>query len=89
MEHFLNNTNKTITTSDFKDAQDNDELLNLIYICVCSFFVALGVISNFVSFFVFLKASRRAPTIVTKNLLIMFTISNSLYLVIFWYYGKY
>jgi hypothetical protein len=89
MELVVNNTNNTIVNDSTIDKQDSDGILDLVYIYVCSFFVVFGFISNFISFFVFLKASRRAPTIVTKNLLIVFTISNSLYLVIFWYYGKY
>ena len=90
MELFSNNsTNNTIDIdSNTKERQDSEEILNLVYICVGSCFVGFGLMSNFISFFVFLKASRRAPTIVTKNLLIMFTISNSLYLINYWYYGK-
>jgi hypothetical protein len=90
MELFLtNSTNSSLDIkSTSKERQNSEDILNIVYICVGSCFVGFGLISNFISFFVFLKASRRAPTIVTKNLLIMFTISNSLYLMIFWYYSN-
>ena len=83
-------TTTTYANTTIASVQKNDDyVFNLVYISLCTFFVAFGCLSNLVSFFVFLKASRRKPRIVMKNLLIMFTVSNTSYLVLFWYNGKY
>ena len=76
--------NQNITQSFFKfDASSS--LINLLNIYVCTFLVIIGTIGNMISFIVFIRAGKKAPRIMTKNILILLTISNSIYLVLFWY----
>ena len=61
-------------------------LLSFLNVYVSSFLVAIGVFGNCISFLVFLRSSYYAPKIITRNSLILLTISNSVYLLLVWYY---
>lgn len=67
-----------------KDTQSS-YLINLLNIYVCTTLVIIGTLGNLLSFIVFLRAGKKNPRIITKNLLILLTLSNSLYLQLFWY----
>ena len=80
--------NATIIKEPINDEnQEKDRVITLLNIYVCSLFVLVGLVGNVVSFIVFVRAGRKAPRIMTKNLLILLTISNSIYLLLFWYYS--
>ena len=97
-----NNTSKSISTTSTMsliqnvtiikepindENQEKDRVITLLNIYICSLFVLVGLVGNVVSFIVFVRAGRKAPRIMTKNLLILLTISNSIYLLLFWYYS--
>jgi hypothetical protein len=69
------------------ETKNDDRFITLANIYICTIFVLVGLIGNIISFFVFLKAGKKAPRIMTKNLLILLTLSNSIYLILFWYYS--
>lgn len=58
--------------------------INEASIYVCSAIAFMGILGNFVSFLVFIRSGRRNPRIVTRNLLLLLTITNSTYLVLYW-----
>ena len=64
-------------------------LINQLNIYICSIIVILGIIGNLVSFCVFVRAGKKISKsrIITKHLLILLTISNSVYLIFFWYFS--
>jgi len=45
----------------------------------------IGILVNLLSFVVIVRAGKKAPRILSKNVLIALTISNSIYLILFWY----
>lgn len=61
-----------------------NNLKDMIRIWVCSVITLFGVIGNMVSFIVFIQSGRRNPRIVTRNLLLLLTITNSTYLILYW-----
>lgn len=77
----MNDTN--ITRSPLMEPR----FLKFFTIYVHTFLVAVGVIGNIFSIFVFLRSVRNAPKILTRNSLILLTTSNSMYLVLVWCYN--
>jgi len=67
-----------------KDTQFSN-LINSLNIYLCTTLVIIGTLGNLLSFIVFLRAGKKAPRIITKNILILLTVSNSVYLILFWY----
>lgn len=62
------------------------KLVNCVHSILSSIIVLVGVIGNTVSFFVFLRSGRHKPRIVTRNLLLLLTITNMFYLLFFWFH---
>lgn len=60
------------------------QVINQLSIYVCSAIVLLGILGNFVSFLVFIRSGRHNPRMVTRNLLLLLTITNSTYLIFYW-----
>ena len=81
----LNNNNSRFTTS----GTTSSSFINFLNIYVCSLIIVVGIIGNMISFRIFLKSGKKQSKskIITKNLLILLSISNSIYLVLFWYYS--
>nr|QVK45776.1 G protein-coupled receptor [Proales similis] len=48
--------------------------------------VFVGLVGNIISLLVFIRAGRKAPRIITRNLLILLSLSNIGYLLSFWYF---
>jgi hypothetical protein len=60
-------------------------LVVLIKIYACSILVILGCIGSFVSLLVFVKAKNKLPKISERKYLIVFSISNIVFLILNWY----
>ena len=65
----------------------NEKWIDLITIHLCSFMIAVGIVGNVISVLVFLRCNRKTRKIKSNNILIMLTISNTLYLILYWYYS--
>ena len=66
------------------DLLTNKKLIDRVSIYVSSFIVFFGVLGNLISFLVFVRSGRRNPRIVTRNLLLLLTVTNSTYLILYW-----
>lgn len=66
------------------DLLTNKKLVDRVSIYVSSFIVFFGVLGNLISFLVFVRSGRRNPRIVTRNLLLLLTVTNSTYLILYW-----
>lgn len=66
------------------DLLTNKKLIDRVSIYVSSFIVFFGVFGNLISFLVFVRSGRRNPRIVTRNLLLLLTVTNSTYLILYW-----
>ena len=60
---------------------------NIVSIYICSFLVLIGVLGNMVSFKVILRVNQQVPRLMTKHTLILLTVFNTIYLILFWYYS--
>lgn len=65
-------------------SEECNKKIELLKIYVCTILVAIGTTTNLVSFFVFLKANKKSSKILSKNILMLLTISNSMYLLLYW-----
>jgi hypothetical protein len=65
------------------------ELVNYLHIYGCSALVLFGCVGNLVSFLVFVRAGRRSPKIITRNTFIILTITNTMFLMLYWYVSVY
>ena len=75
-------------SSSLPSSPMTSDVINQLSVLICTVLVIVGCVSNLVSFMVFVKKSSRVkPKIITKHLLIVFTISNSFYLILYWYYS--
>ena len=63
----------------------HDKLIIYLNIYLCSFLIVIGIIGNFLSLIIFIRSSFYSPKIVTRYSLILLTVSNSIYLILFWY----
>jgi hypothetical protein len=61
------------------------KLIELGKIYAYTFLSITGILVNLLSFVVIMRAGKKAPRILSKNILIALTISNSIYLILFWY----
>ncbi len=94
-KNLLNQTNVHKYNNSFQNefniinSKKSTNLINQFSIYICSLIVILGIIGNLVSFCVFLRAGKKISKsrIITKHLLILLTISNSVYLIFFWYFS--
>jgi len=59
--------------------------IDIFKIYICTILVMIGASTNLLSFFVFLRADKRSPRILSKKILMLLTISNSIYLILYWY----
>ena len=60
---------------------------NQIHVYVCTILVVIGVIGNIISLLVFFRSARHTPKITTRHSFILLSLSNLVYLVLFWYYS--
>ena len=76
----LDNRLKSLSISYFEQIND------IFNIYVSSLLVFIGIIGNLISIFVFVRSVRHSPKILTRNSLILLTLSNLMYLMLVWYY---
>ena len=57
----------------------------LIKMYACTLLTIVGILVHLLSFNVFMCGSKKAPRILSKNVLITLTLSNSIYLILYWY----
>lgn len=92
----LNNTNFTnspefVNSTSLTDVYVNFEqnrirlLIDNAYICICTFLVLIGLIGNIISIKVFMRSGHCPPLILQRHSLILLTLSNTIYLVVFFY----
>jgi hypothetical protein len=81
----LSRTNSNISKHAKHKTDSSSNLINTLNIYFCTALVIVGTFGNCLSFIVFIRAGKKAPRIITKNILILLTISNSVYLILFWY----
>ena len=60
---------------------------NQIHVYVCTFLVIIGVIGNVISLLVFARSARHSPKITTRHSFILLSLSNLVYLLMFWYFS--
>jgi hypothetical protein len=62
-------------------------ITNILSIYLCSTLVLIGILGNLISFYTSLKYSVKTSHTFSQKTLVLLTISNSMYLVLFWYYS--
>lgn len=58
-----------------------------IHVYVCTFLVLIGLVGNLISLLVFIRSARHSPKITTRHSFILLSLSNLVYLLLFWYYS--
>jgi hypothetical protein len=66
-----------------------NKLVDYLHIYGCTPIVLFGCTGNLISFLVFMRAGRRSPKIITRNTFIILTITNTSYLILYWYLSIY
>lgn len=59
--------------------------IELIYIVVCSTQIIIGLVCNIISLKVFMRSGKCSPIILQRHSLILLTLSNTFYLIVFFY----
>ena len=80
--------------SDYANVSNDEEaggssqmpLIDFIFIYLCSFLVVVGLIGNIISLVIFIRSCSQTPKIITRHSLLLLTLSNTIYLILFWYY---
>lgn len=72
--------NQNIPTTEF-----TKQYIELIYIVVCSTQIIIGLVCNIISLKVFMRSGKCSPIILQRHSLILLTLSNTFYLIMFFY----
>lgn len=89
--NYSNLTNSSDLFANLTDVTNNFEqyrirkLIDYAYICICTFLVLIGLIGNIISIKVFMRSGHCPPLILQRHSLILLTLSNTIYLIVFFY----
>ncbi len=64
-----------------------ENITNILSIYLCTILVLIGILGNLISFYTSLKYNVKTSHNFSQRTLVLLTISNSIYLVLFWYYS--
>lgn len=58
-----------------------------IHVYLCTVLVVIGVIGNIISLIIFIRSAKYSPKITTRHSFILLSLSNLVYLLVFWYFS--
>ena len=86
-KHILNNKQNFCIFEIFKVEKSAEctKAITFFRLFICNLLIIIGTLANGLSFIVFLSSDKKSPRILSKNILLLLTISNSIYLILYWY----